>query len=164
MNTVENIELTTGKIEFEKTDIFRFTELYRHGKVSHMSMYYHVRPVTDAERWVYMIALHALSGAKKMPYAMVVSIDAKNRRFMLGFASSSVRVYFRIRISTNDFVIDHFTVDGLNTREIGAVELREKVLRTCLQYVKKFVSSQKKMNTKKYPYVPKYNEVGWKAK
>jgi len=52
MNTVENIELTTGKTEVVKTDLFRFTELYKNGKVSHISMYYHVKPVTDVEKWV----------------------------------------------------------------------------------------------------------------
>ena len=121
-------------------------------------------PTNEKDLFLMYLMLHAIKKLNSkgiLGTARLYHVDSRGI-FSISLMGWDFRAYFRLRIKTKDFVLVRTSFGGMTHTKLHESKEYVKDIQKCLVFVEKFLTSQSKMNMKKYPYLPKYNEEGWK--
>jgi len=123
------------------------------------------RPKTPKGEFLFYVALNAIKNIPrpKDVGSIIISIDSRNSKLTLNFRGYTVRAHMRLRIRTTDFKLVRVSVDSMHGK-LNELSVEADMLAKVLKYINTILSKQKPMKLENYPYVPKYNEKGWKNK
>ena len=121
-------------------------------------------PSNEKDLFLTYLMLHAIKKLNSKGMRGITRLKNVDGRgiFSIALMGWGFAAYFRLRIKTRDFVLVRTSFGGVTNTRLHESKEFVKDIQKCLVFVEKFLTSQSEMNMKKYPYLPKYNEKGWK--
>lgn len=120
-------------------------------------------PTSDKELYITYVALKAIStfNIPDTPET-TLSIDVKNRKIDLLLDGWEFRAYFGIRLRTTGIKLLRTSYAGMTNKDLQTSINYMKGIQKNLQLVEDILKADNNRPLSDYPYIPKYNEDGWK--